>query len=304
MNFTSQVPFNFKEAVFVSDYLAKRFTYLTRYQWIVHIREGRVLRNEAVVSEQDKVSPGDTICYVAEDIPEPPANLNYSIVYEDEWFLGINKPGNLLVHRAGRSFTNNLIHLLRHVHIPPFPNAHTAHRIDRDTSGVVIVAKNTAARAELQLQFSAKSIEKEYIAIVYGIPESSLQVIDKPIGKQETSAIHYKFGIDPSGKPAVTRIERVEPIGKAFSILNIRPLTGRTHQIRIHLASVGYPIIGDKLYGLSEQAYLKWRDEPGTRNDSQLLFYRHALHCASLTFRHPYKNEPCRVEAPLPDDTR
>ncbi|NLE01318.1 MAG: RluA family pseudouridine synthase [Fibrobacter sp.] len=301
MKFTSKIPSNISPKTTLAQYLAQRFTYHSIGEWNELITNGQVLLNNSKVSASSLISAGMIIEYDPGDFEEPDADLNYKIIFEDDWFIGISKPGNLLVHRAGRSFRNNLIYQLRFVHQPAYKNAHTTHRLDRDTSGVVLIAKTSEARAAIGLQFAAGEVKKEYIAIVHGIPDSSIERISFPIGKTINSAISYKYCVDPSGKEAITIVKSVHRLGESFAELLLQPLTGRTHQIRIHCAAIGHPIVGDKLYGLSEEAYLTWRDNPQSVSTG-LLFHRHALHCRSLTFFHPYLKRECTVVADLPED--
>jgi RluA family pseudouridine synthase len=184
---------------------------------------------------------------------------------------------------------------------PPFCTAHSTHRLDRDTSGVVLVAKNSEACAEIGVQFAAGQVKKEYVAIVHGQIDSTISEIRLPIGKATDSTISYKFWTNPEGKDAVTRIVGSEQIGNAYSLVYLQPITGRTHQIRVHLAATGYTIVGDKLYGMSEDAYKRWRENPST-SQITFQFYRHALHCRSLVFNHPFLKTVCRIEAAIPDD--
>lgn len=303
MIFSSKVPGNIARGTSLSEYLAGRFTYHSKEDWDRKIEEGKLLVNGEKACSGAKISGGAIIDYNAEEFEEPPANLDYSIIYEDQWFLVVNKPGNLLVHRAGSSFRNNLIYQIRYINKPPFPDAQTAHRLDRDTSGVVIVAKESQARAAIGKAFSESAVQKEYVAIVHGIPPDNLKKIDMPIGKSVSSLISYKFGVDKNGKPAVTLIEDIQPVGSSFSLVTLQPLTGRTHQIRIHLSFSGYPIIGDKLYGMEEAQYLQWRDKPQT-TDTGLLFYRHALHCREIEFLHPFLQKRIKITADIPEDMK
>ncbi|HEX2955198.1 MAG TPA: RluA family pseudouridine synthase [Chitinispirillaceae bacterium] len=300
MKFSSIVPLNIKKETSVIDYLCARFTYHSRQDWEEVLKSGKISIENKNVDGCFIVMPGSTIVYDAGEFDEPPANLNYRIIYEDEWFIGIDKPGNLLVHRAGRSFRNNLMYQLRFNNVPPFPHAHPTHRLDRDTSGVVLVAKDAQARTAMSSAFADHKVNKQYQAVVHGVAEKGT-IIDAPIAKAQQSAISYKFQVDPSGKEAVTEILDVVPIGDRFSLLTLKPLTGRTHQIRIHCAFTGHLIVGDKLYGLSEPEYLKWRDEPSTTT-APMLFYRHALHCSMIEFIHPFDNRIVRIETPLPQD--
>ncbi len=304
MKFNSKIPANIAPGTRLIDYLVQRFTYHSRDEWIEKIKRGKVMLDDRYPFVKDTITPGMILIYDPGDFEEPPANLNYSIIFEDEWFLGINKPANLLVHRAGKSFRNNLIYQLRHVHEPPFKTAHTVHRLDRDTSGVILVAKTPQARAEIGRQFLESQIDKEYLAIVHGIADiSTHREISLPIGKSATSEISYKYCVTAEGKPATTLLNGCKTIGSRHCMLTVKPLTGRTHQIRIHLAAIGHQIIGDKLYGMSDDEYIRWRDYPEERKD-ELQFPRHALHCRMMSFFHPYIKETVTLEAELPEDMR
>jgi RluA family pseudouridine synthase len=299
MIFTSEAPRSVRQGTLFVQYLADRFTYHNRAQWESLVKNGKVTLNGRIVSAAHAINPGDTITYDAGDFEEPPADLNYRIIYEDEWLLGIDKPGNLLVHRAGRSFRNNLIYQLRVTHDPPYPECHSIHRLDRETSGVVLVAKNAASLPAFGRMLSSGGMVKTYRAIVSGTPQP--QEITLAIGKHDTSAISYKFRVSPLGKPSITRIIASKPLGNGRSLLTIEPVTGRTHQIRIHCAAIGSPILGDKLYGMTEEEYLAWRSNPENMNRDRSL-PRQALHCASLAFLHPFTQKPIRIEAPMPED--
>jgi len=299
MVFSSIVPANFSRETLLIEYLSSRFTYHDRDHWHSLIAEGKISLNGSSAKNDAMVIGGDILAYDVGEVKEPPADLSYRIVYEDAWFLCIDKPGNLLVHRAGISFRNNLIHQLRHIHIPAFPTAHTVHRLDRETSGALMVAKNIEARALLGREFDAGNVEKCYFAVVHGNP--GINDIELPIGKMVDSAIPYKFRVDTNGKSCRTRITTCDVLSGEYSLVTLQPVTGRTHQIRIHCAAVGASIVGDKLYGQSEAAYLAWRDDK-TRDADARWFPRQALHCASLTFMHPYTKKRCRIEVPMRED--
>lgn len=301
MIFSSRVPPSVPKGTMLVDYLAGRFTYTTREGWHACIAAGKITRNGSLARAFESVAAGDVVSYDAGEFEEPAADLAYRIIYEDQWVLGIDKPGNLLVHRAGKSFRHNLIYQLRYVHTPPYAASHTVHRLDRDTSGVVLIAKNTAARAVFGREFAAGKVRKRYLAVVRGAPD--VQEIGFSIGKSAHSGISYKHGVDPDGKTAITRIIASQRVGSAHALLTVQPLTGRTHQIRIHLAAIGALIVGDRLYGLPEADYLKWRDDPA-HFPQAFPFRRHALHCASLAFTHPYTDKECLIEADMPQDMR
>jgi len=279
MLFSSQLPCNIKTPVAVTDYLSSRFTYHTAENWAAIVREGRVFINSARCGETDTVIAGDTLSYDPGDFDEPEADLSYSIIYEDEWILAVNKPSNLLVHRAGRSFRSNLVYQLRHNANPPYPDCHPVHRLDRDTSGVVLVAKNSEQGALFGNLFAQGKVTKIYRALVKGCPDIKLPfTIDSPISKDKESSAPFKFKVDDAGKPATTVIEKIQSLGNGLSLLTVKPITGRTHQIRVHLASIGFPIVGDRVYG----------ESAGTRQ---------ALHCESLSFVHPHTGKGCKITA-------
>jgi len=295
MIFTSKIPDNTKTPVTVTYYLAGRFTYHSKETWTELIREGRVFVNNVRCNEESLVKAGDAIAYEPREFEEPEANLSYSVIYEDDWILCVNKPGNLLVHRAGKSFRNNLVYQLRHVYNPPYPSCHPVHRLDRDTSGIVLFAKNAEQGAVFGNLFRDNLVTKRYAAAVRGCPDIETPFsIDKPIAPDASATpggAPCRFIADESGKPACTVIEGIQRLNNGYSLLKIRPLTGRTHQIRVHLASIGFPIAGDRVYGGDVNRCI----------DNKPV-QRQALHCESLSFIHPYTNTECTITAPLPDD--
>ncbi|MDR2579059.1 MAG: RluA family pseudouridine synthase [Chitinispirillales bacterium] len=306
MIFSSTVPSNVRTPTAVTEYLSRRFTYHSIDEWISIVDEGRVFVNGECCNGPDKVEAGDIVSYNPGRFEEPEADLSYSIIYEDEWVFCVNKPGNLLVHRAGKSFCNNLVYQLRHVNIPPYPKCHPIHRLDRDTSGAVLFAKDAEQKAVFGKLFDSGQVVRIYKAVVAGHPNFKTPLtIDAPIAADKGSGISYKFKVgtvsavstdgDDAGKAASTIIENACRLGDGFSLLTVRPLTGRTHQIRVHLASVGFPIVGDRLYGLSAGEYL------ARRRQSMSAAPRHALHCESLTFTHPHTGRLCTITVGLPD---
>jgi 23S rRNA pseudouridine1911/1915/1917 synthase len=206
------------------------------------------------------------------------------------------------VHKAGKSITKNLVFLLRHASgNPDYAQIHSASRLDRETSGLVLFAKTMECLRTLHRGFAAGTVDKEYVAVVHGVIPEGLTTVNKPIGSAGCAEITYKFAIDNvAGKSALTTLETVDTAGE-YSLVRARPLTGRTHQIRVHCAALGHPIVGDKLYGLNEEDYIAWRSEP--KDHAHLLeFPRQALHCRRLAFSHPVTGEPMSLDATIPDD--
>lgn len=285
------------------DYLAGRFTYQSREMWQARIVAGDVTCNGRAAEPAQIVRQGDL---VACDLPEPPLpdiNLDYHIIYEDEWLLGVNKPGNLRSHGNGRFLQANLIYQLRHNHTPPYPEATLINRLDKDTSGVVLLARDGDTLREVQAQFANRTVEKKYLAVVEGIPKRAVQEIDLPIGRLPSAAGVYRFGITADGKPAQTTMELIRPLPPNQALVRLTPKTGRTHQLRVHLAALGHSIVGDRLYSMTDVAFLAWcadKTSKNTADNSPLP--RQALHCAQTTIWHPQQKRPLTIAAPLPSD--
>ncbi|MFW5775199.1 MAG: RluA family pseudouridine synthase [Chitinivibrionales bacterium] len=301
MKTSSIVPGNIKDTELIT-YLANRFTYLSEEQWRERVVQGRLFCNDAPCTVDTTINGGDRVTYDMPDFVEPPADLSYSIVYEDEYLLGINKPGNLLVHRAGRSVRSNLIYHLRYLRTPSFSDAHIVNRLDRETSGVVMVAKGNDALVDMQRLFANREVQKSYLAIVHGVPDSVCCRIDVPIGKDRSSSVTSRFCVEGhNAKSAVTDMRLLRRWGDDFSLIRLHPHTGRTHQLRVHMAHLGHVIAGDKLYGLNDLQYTRWREKP-EEFASTFPIKRQALHCESLEFNHPCTNARCRITAQLPAD--
>ena len=166
---------------------------------------------------------------------------------------------------------------------------------------MVLIAKTPEIQAEISALFETRQVGKNYIAYVHGIPNREDRIINKPIGKDPAATTRPKFRIDESGKEAISHIEQCTPIGTSFARLLISPLTGRTHQLRVHCASIGHPIVGDTLYGSD----MRFPDDPFYKSAGGGQIgpsSRHALHCLRIRFFHPRLQRKCDIEAPLPLD--
>ena len=283
------------------DYLAGRFTYQSREVWQSRIEAGDVTCNGRSATPLQIVRQGNV---VACDLPEPPmpdVNLDYHIIYEDEWLLGINKPGNLRVHGNGRFLQANLIYQIREKHNPPYPEATLINRLDKDTSGVVLLARDSDTLREVQAQFAARTVEKTYLAIVQGTPNPSTQEIELPIGRLPSAKGVYRYGVVEDGKPAQTTMEVIRPLPPDYALVRLTPKSGRTHQLRVHMAALGHPIVGDQLYTLSDSDFLARFTVAHEQNDAVPL-PRQALHCAQTIIWHPHTKRPLTISAPLPAD--
>lgn len=297
MKVSSKVPVTWEETS-VLMYLASRFTYLPEAAWRQLIEDGRIFCNGIACQVTTAVARGDTIRCELPDFAAPAVNLDYTIVYEDEWLLGINKPAGLRVHSSGKFVNANLIYHLRHVRQPAYPEANLVNRIDADTSGLVLLARDKSVHGQLVRQFAEGSVDKRYLAVVSGRPDPASGTINLPIGPVKAAQVP-RYGIDgENGKAAVTRYATIREITSAYTLLELHPETGRTHQLRVHLAAIGHPIAGDALYTMNDEDYLNWRRTPATQSGLQ----RQALHSHRLQFCHPVHRINCALTAPLASD--
>jgi 23S rRNA pseudouridine1911/1915/1917 synthase len=257
-----------------------------------------------------RLHPGQRILFSLPELPrEAPRaeDIPLDILYQDDWIAAVNKPPGMVVHPARGHWSGTLagaiqFHLgqLSSLGGPTRPGI--VHRLDRDTSGVILVARNDQAHARLSEQFQARTIEKEYYALVCGQPRLDRDLIDRPIGMhpqhREKMAIRHD---DPDSRSAQSFYE-VQERFEGFAALLIRPKTGRTHQIRVHLAHIGCPVLCDRQYG--GRAELTRGELRRDATDALLLLDRQALHARRVRFLHPQTGVAMEIEAPLPADMR
>ena len=231
---------------------------------------------------------------------EPPPPLP-PILYEDDRLIAFHKPAGLLVHPAGPRFVWALMALVRRAR--PDLTPHLAHRLDRETSGVLLLAKDAEANRHLKRMFRLQLAQKVYWAVCRGHPRWSTILTDAPIGDDPQSPIRIKQGVTPVGQPARTRFF-LKARFKGFSLVACHPQTGRTHQLRVHLHHLGHPILGDRIYGQPARVFLHLLEHPPDRQHlRQLGFPRQALHNRALRIPHP-DGQPLEIIAPLPPDLR
>lgn len=264
--------------------LAKRFT-ASRTSIQRLIDKGLVLVNGQQLKKRDKLKVGDEV-EVEFPLPEVtdliPENIPLNILYEDPFLLVLNKPAGLVVHPGAGNWTGTLVQGLLY-HCQSLPKTETlrpgiVHRLDKDTSGVMVAAKTEEAHFRLVEGFSKREVEKQYIALVHGNPGNKM--INARIGRDPRN--RQKMAVVADGKEAETRIETLV-VEEAHSLVRAYPKTGRTHQIRVHLKHIGFPVVNDALYG-----------KPGAG--------RQLLHAEKLTFSHPITNERVSFSAPVPTD--
>lgn len=281
----------------LADYCARRFTYFTRDEWGREITGGKLSVDGGAVNDPEALlRGGETLAWDGSGIIEPEVDRDITVLYEDEWLVTVNKTGNLPVHPAGRYFNHTLTALLADRYgRKVFP----VHRIDRETSGVILLAFDNKSVQDLARALASGT--KEYLALVHGIFPDEELILDLPLGRDTDSAVAKKRRAWPGGSErALTRFQKILQAGD-IALVRCFPQTGRLHQIRAHLAAAGYPIVGDKLYGRDETAFLKFIKEGFTAElQESLLLPSQALHAARLAFIHPQTGKGMILRAPLP----
>ncbi len=284
----------------LDSYLATKIPRLSRSRIQQILREslrspeGRTLKAASIVH------PGLRFALDRPLPPEPPLPP-IPVIYEDEALLVLEKPAGLAVHPTARYHRCTLTSFLR----TRGPKADPAHRLDRETSGLLICGKGAAATAALKAAFASQSVEKRYLAIVEGWPENSAFEIALPLQLGEGPVrIRMEVG---KGKPARTEASVKQRLlsrdAEHFALLELRPRSGRQHQIRAHLSAVGHPIVGDKIYGFDERCFVRYTEGALTAEDQlRLRLPRHALHACFLSVRHPVSGEQGSWESGLPND--
>ncbi len=239
-------------------------------------------------------------------VPRAGDGAELVVLHEDEEALCVDKPPLLPVHPSGRHLADSLIQRV-HARYRAADGEGRApirlcHRLDRETSGVVLCGKGEQAHRQLMLQFEAREIDKEYLAIVRGSPDRDSGVVDHPIGPSRTSSVRLKMTVCVDGLPSETHWSVVERYG-AHTLVSCRPRTGRQHQIRVHMDAIGHPVVGDKLYGVGEEYFLRGAAGELTPADLRALgMPRQALHNHRIGWRSPASGERRTVESPLPED--
>lgn len=280
--------------------LAELFADYSRSKLQTWIKAGKVRVDGKLLKPKERLEGGEIIELdaEAETVIECTAEaIPLQIVYEDDAVLIINKPAGLVVHPAAGNWHGTLQNaLLYHQKsLQTLPRAGIVHRIDKDTSGLLMVAKTLQAHNSLVEQLQAREIQREYLAITTGRMTSG-GTIDEPIGRHPVN--RKRYAVREAGKPAVTHYRVIQRF-TSHTLIQVKLETGRTHQIRVHMAYVRYPLLGDPVYGG------RFRLPPGCSisfEKALRVFRRQALHAASLGLTHPVSGEFCQWQAPVPED--
>jgi 23S rRNA pseudouridine1911/1915/1917 synthase len=246
--------------------------------------------------------PGDTVVLFRPAWEEPEAPTDVAILYEDPALVALDKPAGLNVHPTARVHRHTVTAILARRY--PGERVALCHRLDKETSGVLLAARDAAAERTLKQAFAGRDIQKVYRAVVHGEVRDAAFAVDAPMALAggEVSVLMEVRPERDGGQPARTRVRVVRAL-KGFTLVEAEPETGRQHQIRVHLAHAGHPIVGDKLYAHGTAPFLQaLRDGITPELLATLLLERHALHAHRITFEHPTTRTPLTVESPFPSD--
>ncbi|OHB96509.1 MAG: hypothetical protein A2Z58_00690, partial [Planctomycetes bacterium RIFCSPHIGHO2_12_42_15] len=272
------------------------------------VKEGAVLVNGHTVKSSYDIQKGDFISVrvpVIEESKIVPEDIPIDIVYEDDYLMLINKPYDMVVHPAGRHHCGTVVNALAfHCQNLSQVNgplkAGIVHRLDRDTSGIMLTIKSDAVHSQIAMQFEKRSVKKEYLAVVEGelmldSDEISLPIARHIIDSQKMAVRH------DIGKEAVSIYEVVERF-RGYTLVKIMPKTGRTHQIRVHMRAIGHPVVADFMYSSQESCYLSDLLQKEREEGELPIIDRQALHAHRIEFFHPIHNKKMEFEVDMPED--
>jgi 23S rRNA pseudouridine1911/1915/1917 synthase len=292
----------------LDQYLVMQFADFSRSLLQRAIEADTVTVNDKPAKRSTKVKQGDRVrvWLPVPDRAEPtPEDIPLEVLYEDEYLAVVNKPYNMVVHPARGNWGGTLVNALAHrfQHLSKINGDYRpgiVHRLDRDTSGVILVAKEEKAHRDLGMQFESRKIFKEYVAITHGVLDRDSDYIERRIGHHPHDRIKMIATDDETiGKEACTFYEVIERF-KGYTFVRCQPRTGRTHQIRVHLGSVGCPVLADKTYSGRDSFKLSDLTPGLAPEQDEVLLGRQALHALRLRLFHPHTKQPLAVEAPLP----
>jgi len=270
-----------------------------------NIIDTRLVRKGRIIKKGTRVRTGDEFFFLSEKKVEVIKDVDIPVLFEDDHILIVDKPAGMLVHATDPMGKNDLIQQLRRKR--GTMDLYLAHRIDRETSGIVLIARSKEVASRLGDAFVGREVEKEYRALVFGELMDDAGIIDLPICGDDSARVRAKMmagkRADEGGAPSLTEYEVIKKFD-LFTLVRVRPKTGRQHQIRVHFSAIGHPLVGDKIYK-DERLYIKFIDEGFTEElERELLLPRHALHASMIAFRHPLTGAAIKVKANLPEDLR
>ena len=306
-----EVTFDIKKAFEdrrIDRYLASRLPDYSRTFLQKLVKEGAVLVNGRTVKSSYDIQKGDFISVrvpVLEESKIVPEDIPIDIVYEDDYLMLINKPYDMVVHPAGRHHCGTVVNALAfHCQNLSQVNgplkAGIVHRLDRDTSGIMLTIKSDAVHSQIAMQFEKRSVKKEYLAVVEGEVMFDSDEISLPIARHiidsQKMAVRHDIG-----KEAVSIYEVVERF-RGYTLVKVMPKTGRTHQIRVHMRAIGHPVVADFMYSSQESCYLSDLLQKKREEGELPIIDRQALHAHRIEFFHPIHNKKMEFEVDLPED--
>ena len=280
------------------DFLCRRFPYQDRAGWQGAIDRGALMVDGAPTQGELLLETGHTIGYQRERGDEPPVDRNYRILFEDDDIVVVEKSGNIPIVESGKYYRNTLLEVLKEEE--GYERLHQVHRLDRETSGVIVIARSPQVATILGEQFVKGEPKKKYQAVLIGDLVEEI-FVDQPIKKVKTEdpkAVRIRQEVNPAGKSSQTKFYPICSAG-GLSLVEVELFTGRTHQIRVHAEYIGLPVLGDKLYGQTDERFIEFLK--GERKPVFGVFGqvdRQLLHASKLEFFHPKSKEWVTFESP------
>jgi 23S rRNA pseudouridine1911/1915/1917 synthase len=303
-----------KDGTRIDQYLASVFPDFSRSVVQRVIDSGGVLVHGKPVKSSYKVRHGDLIRIRPPEPAHPapvPEDIPLEVLYQDDYLAVVNKPADMVVHPAKGHWSGTLVNALRH-HFPRLSGingdyrAGIVHRLDRDTSGAILIAKEEQTHRDLSLLFERRKVFKEYLALTQGVLDRDSDYVEGRIARHPDDRVKMVVTDEDDNEDAKDAVSYYEVIERfrGYTFCRVQPRTGRTHQIRVHLASVGCPVLADKVYGGRDRLLLSDLAGDLAGAPDEVLLSRQALHAGRLRFRHPRRGNTLEVEAPLPPEFR
>lgn len=285
----------------VDGYLSTHFPFYSRATWQKRMKNGLVIIDGSPVKASYRLAEGQLIHIFHPQTDEPDVDRGIYPIWKSGAVMAVYKPGNLPMHENGPYRKNTFANL---VNSELGDQWAAVHRLDRETSGIVLCGSSPEVRQVLSMNLAERILEKEYLAIARGVPTLDSWIERGAIGDLLDSEIRIKKWVVDDGQPSETHFKVLDRKGE-FTLLQARPKTGRTNQIRIHAAVNQLPLVGDILYHPDEAVFLEWFAKGKTEYVlDEVGFHRCLLHASSLTFKHPETEEYCQVHSPMPDDMK